>query len=95
MWEIGADSYESAIRGFWDGEITLNLSVILHFSQIEMLFFRKILLTLAGMDTFTIRKNSVQIGYPLSLFRGEIVEQLRFSFRLFSLTVCAIAKPAF
>ena len=59
-----ADSYESAICGFWDGKITLNLSVILHFSQIEILFFRKILLTLAGMDIFEIRKNSVQIGYP-------------------------------
>ena len=33
-----ADSYESAIRGFWDGEITLNLSVILHFSQMGIFF---------------------------------------------------------
>ena len=28
LWEIGADSYESAIRGFWDGEIALNFGVI-------------------------------------------------------------------
>ena len=27
FWEIGADSYESAIRGFWDGEITLDFGV--------------------------------------------------------------------
>ena len=28
LWEIGADSYESAIRGFWEREIALNLGVI-------------------------------------------------------------------
>ena len=28
LWEIIADSYESAIRGFWDGEIVLNFGVI-------------------------------------------------------------------
>ena len=28
LWEIRADSYESAIRGFWDGKITLNFAVI-------------------------------------------------------------------
>ena len=28
LWEIIADSYESAIRGFWDGKITLNFAVI-------------------------------------------------------------------
>ena len=28
LWEIAADSYESAIRGFWDGKITLNFAVI-------------------------------------------------------------------
>ena len=28
LWEIGADSYESAIRGFWEREIALNLIVI-------------------------------------------------------------------
>ena len=67
FWGETADSYESAIRGFWDGEITLNLSVILHFSQIEILFFRKILLTLAGMDTFRLWKKWIQICYPFSL----------------------------
>ena len=38
FWGETADSYESAIRGFWDGEITLNLSVILHFSQMGIFF---------------------------------------------------------
>ena len=28
LWEIGADSYESAIRGFWDGKIAFNLGVM-------------------------------------------------------------------
>ena len=27
LWETCADSYESAIRGFWDGEITLNFAI--------------------------------------------------------------------
>ena len=27
LWEIGADSYGSAIRGFWDGEMALNFAV--------------------------------------------------------------------
>ena len=28
LWEIIADSYESAIRGFWDGEIAVISAVI-------------------------------------------------------------------
>ena len=27
LWETGADSYETAICGFWDGEIALNFAV--------------------------------------------------------------------
>ena len=44
-----ADSYESAIRGFWDGEITLNLGVIWHFSQMMILFLHQILPKMIGM----------------------------------------------
>ena len=59
-----ADSYESAICGFLVGGITLILRVIKSFSYCDILCGRKILLTLAGMDTFRLWKKWVQIRYP-------------------------------
>ena len=61
---ICADSYESAICGFWNGGIVLNLVVISGFSFRDILCGRKILLKIACLDTFEIWKNRVRNRYP-------------------------------
>ena len=67
MGETGADSNESAIRGFRDGEIAKNFALRSGFSLMVISIFRKILPKMIEMDTFEKRKNSVQIGYPWHL----------------------------
>ena len=60
------------------GGVALNLGVISGFSRIETFFLHQILPKIACMDTFEIWKNSVQIGYPLSL--EDCVGRLHFVF---------------
>ena len=69
LWvRICADSYESAICGFWNGGIVLNLGEISHFSSTNFKDARKILPRMIGMDTFEIWKKWVRIRYPFRVF---------------------------
>ena len=59
-----ADSYDSAICGFWNGRIVLNFDVISRFSECELLRKRKILFKIGWTDTFEIGEKWVRICYP-------------------------------
>ena len=57
------DSYESASRGFGDGEFALNFIVIKRFSLIGLFFVRKMLPKMIEIHTFMKRINIGIVRY--------------------------------
>lgn len=75
------EHYESVIRGFWDGEIVLNLGMISCFPPCKIFFFQKNLHKMIGMDIFDYGKCGLESAIRLDV-EDSIISQYPINIQL-------------